>query len=521
MTTQLNTWQNANYTAYAVTVLFFLLSLWGISKHELWLDEAHHYLLARDSTSFQNLLDNTRYEGHPILWNVVLYWITRVTIDPFWMQVLHISIMTLSVGVFLRKAPFPWVFKLLFIFGYFMFFEYNILSRNYSLGVLFIFLACSFYPKRASKFILIATLLGFACNSHAIFVILASTIMAMITLEHFISKKLCVSKNVWIGVIIFGVLALVSLLQIIPPSDTSFFERGESISLFQKVSKSMSPFFKSLFLFPDVTINAFWNSHILVNYNKSIAALLAIASLSIPYILFYKNRSLLIYIYFGIFATAGFFFITMMNAARYYGILYFFLITALWFEKYMISDDAVSASAKAKKRTLPFLETPLKKVRPLLIYSILGLHFISGVYAFSKDLSTPFTTAKQTAQYLKENQLFEKTIATKACNGTPLSAYIGKPVYFTRTESFESYCIFNRPSAQKTHGTIDVITSLQKLLQTNKESIIFITYEPFFDTSQMKTWTLYNEGLTITFLTQLKGSILKKGDHYIYEVSKY
>ena len=54
--------------------------------------------------------------------------------------------------------------------------------------------------------------------------------------------------------------------------------------------------------------------------------------------------------YFGIFATAGFFFITMMNAARYYGILYFFLITALWFEKDMISDDVVNALTKAKKR---------------------------------------------------------------------------------------------------------------------------------------------------------------------------
>ncbi len=534
--TQLNTWQSFNYTVYTLTVLFFLLSLWGISNHELWLDEAHHYLLARDSISFQDLLKNTRYEGHPIVWNLALYWITRITTDPIWMQVFHVSIMTLSVGIFLKKAPFSWIFKLLFIFGYFIFFEYNVLSRNYSLGILFIFLACSLYDKRRSMFIGIATLLGVACNSHAIFVILASSIMAMITLERLTIKKFCISRNVRIGILIFIGLALISLLQIIPPSDTSFFERGENISLFQKISKSMSPFFKSIFLLPDVTIDSFWNSHILVNYSKSIAAVLAIASLSIPYILFYKNRSLLIYMYFGIFATAGFFFITMMNAARYYGILYLFLITALWFEKYTTSNNSVNAFAKrseaevyaehsrntrAKKKLFSIPENILKKIRPALIYSILGLHFISGMYAFTMDISKPFTTAKQTADYLRENNLINKIIATKACNGTALSTYIGKPVYFTRTESFESYCTFNRSSTKQEHGTIEVIASLQKLLKNNKESIIFITYEPFFNTHQNKEWTHYNEAIKIDFLTKFKGSILKKGNHYIYEISKY
>ena len=507
-----STWQNSNYTVYAMTVLFFALSLWGVSNHELWLDEAHHYLLARDSSSFQDLINNTRYEGHPIVWNLLLYWITRITTDPIWMQILHISIMTISVGIFLKRAPFSWLFKLLFIFGYFMFYEYNILSRNYNLGVFFIFLTCSFYHKRTIKFVLISVLLGLASNSHAIFLILASTIMAMITLERIKIEKLRVSRSTWIGIGIFGVLTLVSILQILPPTDTSFFDRGENISFFQKIAKSMTPFFKSIFILPDVTIDSFWNSHILVNYSKPIAAVFAVMSLSIPYFIFYKNRRLLIYVYFGIFATAGFFFITMMNAARYYGILYLFVITALWFEK--------SAFTKSEKAFL-LSENKLKKTRTILIYSILGLHFISGMYAFTMDISKPFTTAAQTALYLKENNLTEKIIATKSCNGTALSAYIGKPIYFTRTNSFESYCSFNRPSIQNEHGTVEVIASIKQLLNSKASSVIFITYESFFDTSQKKEWILNNETIKIEFLTQFEGGILKKGNHYIYEISKY
>ncbi len=148
-------------TTYLIllTAIYFAVSLDGILHHELWLDEAHHYLLARDSNSFIELVKNTRYEGHPILWNTLLYGITRFSLNPFWMQFLHILISTSVVFIFLRKAPFNWIFKTLFIFGYFMIFEYNVISRNYILGVLFLFLACSVFEKRKENFILLTVLI--------------------------------------------------------------------------------------------------------------------------------------------------------------------------------------------------------------------------------------------------------------------------------------------------------------------------------------------------------------------------
>lgn len=516
-----SSWQHSNYTVYGITVLFFLLSLWGISNHELWLDEAHHYLLARDSNSVLDLVINTQYEGHPISWNLLLYWITRMTTDPLWMQVFHISIMTLAVGVFLKKAPFPWTFKLLFIFGYFIFYEYNILSRNYNLGILFIFLACSLYDKRDSKFIIISILLGLACHSHAIFLILAGTLMAIITLERLITHKQYSSIKSWIGIFLFGLLAIISVLQIIPPSDTTFFNQGDYFTFLQKIPKSIAPFFKGIFIMPDITIDSFWNSHILVNYSKPIAGIASIVSLAIPYLLFYKNKRLVIYMYVGIFATGVFFYFTLLNAARYYGVLYLFLITALWIDTSTTSTDDIHAFAKAKKTFLLLPEGVLKKIRPVLIYTILGLHFIAGVYAFTMDISKPFTTAKQTFQYLEKNNLQDKIIATKACNGTALSTYMGKQVFFTKTQSFESYCTFNRPSIQLEQGPIETIASIKQLFKNSTESIIFITHEPFFDGTQNKVWTLHNEAIKIKYLAHFEGSIINKGNHHIYEISTY
>ncbi|WP_299680834.1 hypothetical protein [uncultured Dokdonia sp.] len=528
-------WQHTTYTVYGITLLFFVLSLWGITHHELWLDEAHHYLLARDSSSIKDLIFNTQYEGHPITWNLILYGVTRITTDPFWMQVLHISIMTLTVGIFLKKAPFSLLFKLLFIFGYFMFYEYNILSRNYSIGILFIFLGCSLYEKREAKFIAIATLLGLASNSHAIFLILASAIMAMITLERLISPKKRTSVETWIGIAVFGIFLLISIFQILPPSDTSFFDQGERMGFLEKIPKSMSPFFKGIFIVPDVTTTSFWNSHMLVNYSKPIAGVFALASLTLPYLLFYKNRKLVRYMYFGIIVTGAFFYITALNAARYYGILYLFLITALWFDRYTSSNTSIYAFAKpskaaiyaehnrsitAKKIRIPF-ENIVDKLKPRIIYAILGLHFVIGIFAFTMDMITPFTTAKQTTQYLKDNHLIEKTIATKACNGTALSAYIEKPVFFTKTNSFESYCTFNRPAIKRNQGNDVLLKSINHLLKTERSPVIFVTHEPFFDATQNKVWKVPNQKLEVTFLKQFDGSIVNKGNHYIYEISSY
>lgn len=516
-----NAWQNSTYTVYGITVVFFVLSLWGIMHHELWLDEAHHYLLARDSASVKDLFINTRYEGHPITWNLILYWITRYTIDPIWMQVLHISIMTLTIGIFLKKAPFSLLFKFLFIFGYFMFYEYNILSRNYSLGILFVFLASSLYNKRNSKFIAIAVLLGLASNSHAIFLILASSIMAMITLERLISDKKYTSITTWIGIFIFGILILISVLQILPPSDTPFFDQAKNTMFLQKMPKSISPFFKSIFLIPDVTTTSFWNTNLLVNVSKPIAGIFSIASLAIPYLLFYKNKKLVFYMYFGIIVTGAFFYITALNAARYYGVLYLFLITALWFDTYTTSSDTIYAFAKAKKTILPFSENVLKKLKPRLIYAILGLHFVVGIYAFVIDITTPFTTAKQTALYLKDNHNLEKVIATKACNGTALSAYMGKSVFFTKTSGYHSYCTFNRPSIQFEQDDHQLLKTIKLLIKTEATSIIFVTHEPFFEATENNTWVVPNKGLEIVFLEKFDGSIIKKGNHYIYEISSY
>ena len=94
------------------------------------------FMLAAASATPLDLYAKLKYEGHPGLWHLLLWVITRFTADPFFMQVAHLLI-ALGVWVLIwRLAPFRSFGKLLLLLSYFLFWEYFVLSRSYALGVL-------------------------------------------------------------------------------------------------------------------------------------------------------------------------------------------------------------------------------------------------------------------------------------------------------------------------------------------------------------------------------------------------
>lgn len=57
--------------------LCWALPAWNEPARD-WQDEAHHLLLERDSQSFAELIQSTRYEGHPLLGNLMVYLLVQL-----------------------------------------------------------------------------------------------------------------------------------------------------------------------------------------------------------------------------------------------------------------------------------------------------------------------------------------------------------------------------------------------------------------------------------------------------------
>ena len=137
------------YNNFEATLPFLLLAVFVffeyflVSHHAMWRDELQAWLLVRDSRDIFELFRNLKYEGHPPLWYLLLIPLTRIFSFPESMQWLHLVIAASSVYVLARYSPFTWVQKVLITFGYFSFYEYAVISRNYGIGVLLIFIFCA------------------------------------------------------------------------------------------------------------------------------------------------------------------------------------------------------------------------------------------------------------------------------------------------------------------------------------------------------------------------------------------
>jgi hypothetical protein len=487
-----------------IALLYFLVSLCGIFHHELWLDESHHWLLSRDSETLSALFHNTRYEGHPLLWNILLFGITRITANPFWMQLLHIMIATTAVVVFLRKSPFPTIFKVLFIFGYFMVFEYSLISRNYSLGVLFLFLACGQFRTRRHGFVLLCCFLALACNTHLMFAVIASALFLVAVLEHFENKTMFPPAHL-AGYAIFILGLAIVAWQILPPADTKFFTHID-IPFWDKFTKGFMALFKGLIVIPDFTTIHFWNSNLIVNLSKPLAAAFGLLTFLMPLVL-YKSRKALLFVYVALLGMQVFFFVTQRGATRFDGMAYLIIIAGLWIDQY--SKDEMRAG---------IIDTARKLFQKPVIYAILLLHLAAGVYAYAMDFRHPFTASKETAGYLKDQHLDVATLISVSCDGTALDSYLGKKMWFLCNDSFESYCDWDLSCA--TDISQEEIARLLSQYMNNHPYAVYVSQYLLVNDPVPNVWIPYGDGLKIRFRKKFGQTIQRNTGYYIFEISK-
>lgn len=267
--------------AIILSTIFMVLGIILALHHEMWRDEVNVWLLARDSSSVIEILRVLRYDGHPGLWHLSVFAIRHIFPYPIAMQVLHLIIAATTVYLFARFSPFTRLQKTLFAFGYFPFYEYAIISRNYALGVLLLFLFCVFFSKRFEKLPLVGLILFLLAHTSVHALIITISIGLALFVEYiFSTEKKRETNKLQIGIgfslIAFGVIT--SFLQLKPPPDSGYavgwmtkFNPKHLRNVFSLISKVFIPV-------PQFTFH-FWNSNILDKLPISIQLHLVLSSL--------------------------------------------------------------------------------------------------------------------------------------------------------------------------------------------------------------------------------------------------
>jgi len=160
-----------------------------LASHAMWRDEIQAWLIARDSATVTALLKNLSYEGHPALWYLLLMPLTRLSRDPFLMQILHWGIATATVALVLWRAPLSRLEQVLFPFGYFFFFEYAAKSRSYVVGVFLVMAFCALWRHRRQHPVLTAIVIALMANVHVLTMIVSMAACLALACDRMVDSR--------------------------------------------------------------------------------------------------------------------------------------------------------------------------------------------------------------------------------------------------------------------------------------------------------------------------------------------
>ncbi|MEO5356844.1 MAG: hypothetical protein H7844_06045 [Nitrospirae bacterium YQR-1] len=459
---------------YICTSVFFILTLFNILHHEMWRDELEAWMIAAEASSLHGLIENMRYQGHPMLWHLILYPITRLTRNPVAMQMVHLLIATLSSFVFLRFAPFNKLSRTLFVFGYFPFFEYATISRNYAAGILFLFIFCVCFGKdlKSRNYLTLSVILFLMCQCNALSTVLAIALALTIFLEPLLLKDYRVYRTgrLYVSILIFTSGLLLSVIQLIPPADARFYNPVIVTPVFlQKTAGLISSLWNVFVPVPRFQLN-FWHTNFLsyLPLQQEMIYVLKL-SLSLGLLLFslfivLRKKIPAFYYALSVIGVTAFGYIFYEGYTRHKAHYYFAFVTALWLNSYYPSQ------------TIPLnaFFSFFEKNKTRFITAVFSLSMAGALTANTIDFMYPFSESKEAANYIKQNYQQNMPVAGHwFYAASAVSAYLDRAFYYPVIDKTGTFTVWKSIKDE----TVDVLKYVDRYRNSIKTDVLFIVNE--------------------------------------------
>ncbi|MFZ5806792.1 MAG: hypothetical protein ACOY3I_06265 [Verrucomicrobiota bacterium] len=476
---------SSRWFPYCITTIFLLLGLYGITHHELWRDEFQPWLLGRDTHSIAELISASRYEGHPVMWHSILYVLSRISVDPFIMPIFHILLASATIFLFVRFSPFSLLQKTFFVFGYFFFYEYALISRDYVLGLFFLTLYFITYERKSSSYGLLALILFFLCNCNAM-AFLVGCSLGLVLFGHPLLdalKQRSFPKISFIAPFVFFLMGVaMALAQLIPVADCALYPGISAREVYfdfnlERLSRVMSTAIAVYFPLQDWPSSYFWTSNLILASLKNIlpAGLplqLTIIILGFAIFLiaasFFLSRPKALGIFLcGTLVLWAFFYFKYYGGIRHSGHQFLLFVYCLW----------LSFSLKPQTMKGAFLNSIsewIEKRRMLLIALFAGFHCLAGVYAYAQDWLRPFTASRAAVEFLRTLNPKTEIIGAPDYALSPFSGYLNRPIYYLNSDRYGSYAKWDH------HRVIldlpMTLDRIQKFMNDKTECILILGY---------------------------------------------
>lgn len=488
----------------AVFALYILAACWGMLHHELWGDELHTWNIARSSDSLSSLLYNRRYEGHPPLWHILLWCLSRFTHDLLWLQVLHLIIAIAVAGLLLFAAPFRSGIRILLPFGYYFLYEYALFSRNYALGVLLALLLCIVLQGRSRyKALVYYSLLFLLSNTHLLTLILAGSFQLFWLWR---LREQGRSRAVLAGHLLLGLLILLPAVYfILPPPDTELsvaasLRRWSNDRLLIAAQAPLRAFVP----LPAWWQYHFWNKECLLELNKitslfkGLNLLLSLGLLPLLLGLLKGDRKCQAFFLFNLLLTCLAGLVFVLGTQRYTGFIFVGFIVALW----LYAGERGNKSASWASGVFGLL---------LLVQAAAGL------FATVKDVRLPFSNFYRVGALLQQVPAGEKVV-TEYWSLIAAAAYRDKPFYCLDLQQEATFITWDGHMAAMTTKPRRYCEGLQTLAEKEGLKRVYFLSASTPDQLSQVDDRLFSD-YRVTLLSRTQGAIEPWSDLYLYEIT--
>jgi hypothetical protein len=392
-------------------VVYLAAAGYSVAHHELWGDEIHSWNIAKASSGWRELLANTRYEGHPPAWYAILSAISRFTHRLSFLQAAGWAIGGGVVALVLLAAPFPPVVKALLPFGYYVWFEYGTLARNYALGVLLIFGACAVLLGRPfrGRIVVYYGLLTLASNTHLLALLLAGS-LHLGWLLRIPVRGAAARRGVALQLLVGGLVMLPAACFIFPPADSGmnagFWVRSWQAA--RQLDTIVRAPLRAFLPIPAWWRPDFWNTEFLVELGEghgAVRMLIPFISLALvlgAFVCLRPVRASLLVFGANLLATCALAATFPLTTARYTGFIYIGFLVAYWLRCHEASGPT-PATRIGQGRSGP----PGRSGRSALgghgvVVVLLVLQVAGGVFAVSRDARAAFSEAPRVGELIAE-----------------------------------------------------------------------------------------------------------------------
>ena len=381
-----------------IFILFAVLTFVVGIHHEPWADEAQAWLIARNCTIPEMILNVLKYEGHPILWFAILRVLNFIHYPYKFFFIVPWIASCIGVYLLIFKSKMPSIIKYLFPFTYFIFYQSAVIGRNHSLFFPILMGIAVIYKDRLRHPYLYSLLLILTASISAYSFVIAFGLLCFFIFDIFKSKRCSIKE--FLPALAVLLCMIFTALYLIKPADYNFYPNLNLMRL--------NPF-RVVY----ITARGYFNIVPL----SSVLVCQMIATLLV-YIFCAKTfcktkRQLLFY--------------TMMN------LMLAVVVTALvckpWHVAYFIITLIFICSVLAEEnniRQYPFKSNEVFYIMMLFIFS---MHIFWSWECSLFDIQKEYSASRSVAKFIKENNLNSQNIIGFGYKTVAIQPYFNENIY--------------------------------------------------------------------------------------------